>query len=126
MSVDSQRARQLACGQGVFFVATGLWPILHIRSFEAVTGPKVDRWLVKTMGGLIAVVGVTLVVGSTDRRVSQPLHLLGAASAAALAAADVIYASKRRISPIYLADAVVEAALTGAWLAARSQKGARV
>jgi hypothetical protein len=42
--------------------------------------------------------------------------LLGAASAAALAASDVIYAGKGRISPIYLVDAVAELALATAWL----------
>jgi hypothetical protein len=31
------------------------------RSFEAVTGPKRDDWLVKTIGGLIAMVGATLI-----------------------------------------------------------------
>ena len=88
--------------QGLFYIATGLWPIVHYRSFERVTGPKVDDWLVKTIGGLIAAVGVAL-VGRDDR-------VLGVGSAVALGAADVVYAGRGRISPVYLADAVVELA----------------
>ncbi|HZF99815.1 MAG TPA: hypothetical protein VEY71_02385 [Chitinophagales bacterium] len=26
--------------QGVYTLATGVWPIVHMRSFEAVTGPR--------------------------------------------------------------------------------------
>jgi hypothetical protein len=116
MTSDEQEARRAACAQGLFFVVTGLWPIVHMRSFEAVTGPKTERWLVKTMGGLIAVIGGALVAGSLEPRVSPAVRLLGAASAAALAASDVIYAGKGRISPIYLVDAVAELALATAWL----------
>jgi hypothetical protein len=94
--------------QGLFYVATGLWPIVHMRSFEAVTGRKVDRWLVKSMGGLIAAVGLALLVDESKT--------LGIASAAALGLADATFAGTGRISKIYLADAAVEAALVRAWL----------
>ncbi len=97
--------------QGLFYVATGLWPILHLRSFEAVTGKKRDRWLVQTLGGLIAAVGVSLI--------AKPSRILGVASAAVLGAADVYFAGKRRIRPVYFADAATEAGLIGAWLAER-------
>jgi hypothetical protein len=102
--------------QGAFFVTTGLWPILHMRSFEAVTGPKTDKWLVKTLGGLIAAVGGAVVVGGSER--ARMLPMLGAGAAVALGAADVVYVAKKRISPVYLLDAVAEAGLIGAWLLA--------
>ena len=31
--------------QGAFYAVSGLWSIVHLRSFEAVTGPKRDDWL---------------------------------------------------------------------------------
>jgi hypothetical protein len=34
---------------------TGLWPLVSIGTFQQVTGPKTDLWLVKTVGVLIAV-----------------------------------------------------------------------
>ncbi|MBV8580277.1 MAG: hypothetical protein JOZ86_06540, partial [Candidatus Eremiobacteraeota bacterium] len=37
-----------------YYLATGLWPLLDMRSFELVTGRKTDRWLVKMVGALAA------------------------------------------------------------------------
>ena len=100
--------RKAALAQGIYFIATGLWPIMHMRSFLAVTGPKTDTWLVKTVGGLIAAVGLALLVDESKT--------LAIASAAALGAADAYFAGTGRISKVYLADAAVEAGLVCAWL----------
>lgn len=111
------KSNHVALSQGIFYVATGLWPIVHMRSFEAVTGPKMDKWLVRTLGGLITAVGATLIVGGLERRPSRALRVLGIGSALALGAADVIYASRRRISKVYLGDAAAEGALVTGWFA---------
>ncbi|HZI04200.1 MAG TPA: hypothetical protein VEZ71_09275, partial [Archangium sp.] len=91
---ESEHAEPLASGlavtQGIFYIATGLWPIVHLRSFEAVTGPKLEGWLVKTVGALIAVVGGTLLAAGLRRRVHPELISLAACSAASLAAVDVV------------------------------------
>jgi len=79
----------LALGQGIYYVATGVWPLVSIRSFEAVTGPKTDRWLVKTVGVLVSVIGLVLVVAGRRRRVTPEATLLAASSAAGLAAIGV-------------------------------------
>ncbi len=102
--------------QGVFFAAAGLWPLVHLRSFEAVTGPKKDDWLVKTIGGIIAVIGGSLLVGGLERSRSRALKALGVGSAMTLGGADVVYVARGRIAPIYLADAAVQALILGAWL----------
>jgi hypothetical protein len=47
---DRGAIKLLSLGQGVFYLATGLWPLLNIRTFERVTGPKTDKWFVKTAG----------------------------------------------------------------------------
>ena len=112
----SAGSRAVPALQGAFYVATGLWPIVHLRSFEAVTGPKRERWLVKTTGALIAAGGVALLVGAGEPR-SRATVALGVGAALALATADVIYVAKRRISPVYLADAAMELAVVIAWLA---------
>jgi hypothetical protein len=41
--------------------------------------------------------------------------MLAIGSAAALTAVDVVYVAKRRIAPIYLADAVLELGLMTGW-----------
>ncbi|HEU0034974.1 MAG TPA: hypothetical protein VFQ53_30320 [Kofleriaceae bacterium] len=103
--------------QGIFYVVTGLWPIVHLKSFERVSGPKVDKWLVKTTGGLIAAVGTALVIGSFEHRTSRALRILGLASAIALGAADLLYSLKGRVSKVYLADAAAEGAAVATWIA---------
>jgi hypothetical protein len=101
--------------QGIFYVATGLWPIVHLRSFEAVTGRKRDKWLVQTVGGLIAAVGGALLVGAFERREAKSLRTLGITSAAVLASSDIYFAAKGTISPVYFGDAAVEGAMIAAW-----------
>lgn len=118
---DAGPADALAVAQGAFYIATGVWPILHMRSFEAVTGEKTDDWLVKTVGAMITVVGVTMTVAGLRRRVTPEIAMLAAGSAAALAAVDVIYNQKGVIPPVYLLDAVAEAGLIGAWAAAAAR-----
>ena len=50
---DQWRWRLLAFQSGYYGV-TGIWPILHLPSFEAITGPKIDDWLVHMVGLLAA------------------------------------------------------------------------
>jgi hypothetical protein len=55
----------LGRAHGVANVVGGLWPLLHISSFEMVFGPKTDRWLVKTVAGLLMVNGLTQLTTSS-------------------------------------------------------------
>ncbi len=106
--------------QGIFYLVTGLWPIVHLRSFEKVTGPKVDKWLVRTFGGLVAAVGTTLLVGAFEERRSRALEVLGIGSALALGAADMIYSLRGKISKVYLGDAAAEGAIAASWALTRN------
>lgn len=110
--------RLLASGQGAFYVAMGLWPLVNLASFEAVTGPKTDDWLVKTVGTVIIVIGAVLLVAAARRSFPLEVVLLAAGSALALAAVDVVFVLQRIISPVYLLDALVEVPLAFAWLGA--------
>jgi NAD(P)H-dependent flavin oxidoreductase YrpB (nitropropane dioxygenase family) len=120
---ESRSLRALAWVQGIFYILTGVWPLVSMETFLAVTGPKVDLWLVRTVGILIAVIGVTLLLAARRRRIGSEIIVLAAGSAAGLAGIDLVYALGDRISDIYLLDALVEIALAlawvGAWVAAR-------
>lgn len=105
----------LAVGQGAYFAVTGIWPILHIKSFEAITGSKKEKWLVKTVGGLIVCIGGTMLVDGLKKRTNASTAGLAVSSSAFLAGVDVWYVLKNRISPIYLLDAVAEVGLVAAW-----------
>jgi hypothetical protein len=113
------RASRLAVVHGAFYVATGLWPIIHLRSFERVTGAKTDKWLVRTVGGLVTAIGTAMLVGARRREGMTAARVLGIGSAITFALIDVVYASRGRISRVYYADAAVEGALAAGWLAAR-------
>ena len=115
----------LATGQGLYYVVTGVWPLLSMRSFEAVTGPKTDRWLVKTVGVLVGVIGGVLMLSGRRRRVPLEPTVLATGSAVGLAAIDTIYASRGRISKIYLLDALAELALVGAWALGKRRRATR-
>jgi hypothetical protein len=92
--------------QGVYYLLTGLWPLVHFASFEALSGRKRDRWLVRTVGLLAAVIGFTLL-----RRPAEGSRLADL-SAGAFVAADVMAVGAGQL-PTYLADAVVEGAFVG-------------
>ena len=109
--------RRLALAQGAYYLASGLWPLVSMRTFELVTGPKVDRWLVRMVGLLAATIGGVLTLRAVRRRpMEQPDPVLATVSALSFAAVDVVYALRGRISPVYLGDAAVELALAAGWL----------
>jgi hypothetical protein len=105
----------LLLGQGIYYLVTGVWPIISIGSFQRVTGPKTDLWLVKTVGVLVSVIGAVLLIGGGRRARGPEMPVLSVGSAAGLAAIDSIYVARRRIPAIYLADALAELALIVAW-----------
>ena len=109
---------KLALIQGIFYVATGVWPLIDIVSFQVVTGPKTDLWLVKTVGVLVTVIGLVLLSAGRSRRITAEMVLLAVGSALGLAGIDLIYALSGRISAVYLADAVVEIGLAVLWAVA--------
>ena len=116
----SEMSRWLALGQGAYFFATGVWPLLSMRTFEAVTGPKTDRWLVKTVGVQVGVVGLVLLLAGAGGRITPEVVLLAIGSALGLAGIDVWYVARGVIPRIYLLDAAAEAVLIAAWVAART------
>ena len=117
--------RLLATFQGLYYFLTGLWPIVSIESFQAVTGNKTDLWLVKTVGLLIAVIGAAVFRARNRPALFPEILILAAGSALALGTVDVMYSVRGVISPVYLLDAPVEAALVLGWsvIWTRQQRG---
>ena len=104
--------RTLATLQGSYYAATGIWSIVHRRSFERVTGAKTDYWLVRTVGGLAVAIGASLVIaGRAEGRAAAPLALT---AGLAFAAADAQAA--RASSRTYVLDGLIETFLVAAWV----------
>ena len=115
--IERNRDTPVAASQSVYYLLTGVWPLLHRRSFERVTGPKVDFWLVEAVGVTVAAIGLGLAraVGGGGP-VPRELRSVAVAAAAGLGALDAVYVARRRISPVYLLDAAIEAAFLWGWL----------
>lgn len=106
----------IALIQGAYYLVTGIWPILSRRTFEMITGPKVDFWLVRTIGALISVIGAVLSLAGLRGSPGTETALLGIGSAASLGGSDIIYASRGRISRVYLVESLVEVGLIALWV----------
>lgn len=106
---------RVSTAQGVHLVLSGAWPLAHYRSFERVTGPKADKWLVQTVAGLALTAGAALLRAGRSPEAFEAARILGVGSAMTFGAVDAIYGATGRIRRIYLADAVVEAIWLAAW-----------
>jgi hypothetical protein len=122
--------------QGLYYLLTGVWPLVNIQTFLMVTGPKTDHlqspnpteadhWLVMTVGVLVTSVGLTLLFAAWRRGKPAEAAVLAVTSALGLTAIDVIYVAREVIPPIYLADAVAEVVLIVGWLVALAQERPR-
>jgi hypothetical protein len=119
MAAPSERA--ILTAQGAYYVTTGVLPFVSRRAFEAVTGPKLEWWLVQTVGALVTVVGGALLSGAHRDRITPELLGVAAGSAGSLATIDIVYVARRRIAPTYLLDAAAQLALLAAL--ARGSRG---
>lgn len=94
---------------GFYYVMTGLWPVVHIRSFQMITGPKVDKWLVKMVGLLAFCSGVVFLYSSIGSAIiPAEIVLLAVLNILAFMMIDIWYILRKIISPIYLVDAVIQ------------------
>jgi hypothetical protein len=114
--------RTAAVIQGIFYLLTGLWPIVHLPTFLETTGPKTDIWLVKTVGVLVTVIALVLIMAGLRKKAGMEAFVLGVLSALALGAIDIIYVVEKVISPIYLWDAGVEALIVLMWILAVARR----
>jgi hypothetical protein len=105
----------VALAQGGYYALSGVWPLVSMGTFERVTGPKVDRWLVQTVGALVLAIGGTLALAGVRRRLTPELALLAASSALGLAVIDGVYVARRRIAPVYLLDLIAEVVILLSW-----------
>ncbi|UJS16895.1 MAG: hypothetical protein L3J17_13405 [Candidatus Jettenia sp.] len=106
----------LSLVQGVYYLITGIWPLISMRTFQMVTGPKTDHWLVNTVGVLILVIGIVLIFAGVRQNITYEILMLALGSAVGLTAIDSIYVMKKRIAPIYLLDTLVQIPIIGSWI----------
>ena len=114
--------RRVARAQGLFYLASGAWPLIHMRSFELVLGRKQDHWLVHTVSGLLIANGISQLRTDSAPAAISAARRTGLGMATSLALIDLRYATTGRISRMYLADALIEAGWILAWGRARTPR----
>lgn len=110
------KLRTFALFHSVFYILTGVWPLIDIETFMMVTGPKEDLWLVRTVGLLITATGITLFLAARRNEINSSIAWLAILNALFLAGVDIFYTSLHVIPRVYLLDAAVEIVIAGIWI----------
>jgi hypothetical protein len=96
--------------QSYYYIFTGLWPVFHMASFEKITGKKTDKWLVKQVGLLAAVIGLALLFAKyADKRI------IAMPAAIAFTLIDFYYTFVKRIPKVYIGDGLIQIIFLCAW-----------
>lgn len=93
--------------QSTYYLLTGIWPVIHLPSFMAVTGSKTDIWLVEMVALLTIAISIQLIAHINYKQSSPTLAVTTALSFLVI---DSHYALNGTISKIYLGDAAVQLA----------------
>ncbi|MFZ5871164.1 MAG: hypothetical protein ACOYXW_11645 [Actinomycetota bacterium] len=107
--------------QGWYYAIGGAWPLIHFRSFEAVAGPKPDRFQTQVTAALFTAIGVALLAGARQPPTAPVTRSLAASSAIGVAALDWRYRSDLR--QVFRLEAVIEAVFAAAALWPRRNAG---
>ena len=104
--------------QGLYDLLTGISPLVSMRAFEWVTGPKRDDWLVRTVGLLAAVIGAAILQADRRGRLHDAQDV-GVGSALAFATVDIVGVATRTLRPVYLLDALAQLVFVAGWRSRR-------
>lgn len=84
------RARVLA-GQGVYYLLTGLWPLVHFHSFASIVNLPTQPFQAHRFAVLVVVIGAFLLEHVRRGTTGPSPTLLGLAAAAAIALVEAIW-----------------------------------
>ncbi len=106
--------RTVLLGQALYYVLSGMLPLVSMSLFESFTGPKTDTWLVRMVGLLALSIGIVIGSAARRRRITPEILCLSVLSGLSFAAIDVTYVLKGTIASVYLSDAAVEVVMVAA------------
>lgn len=101
--------------QTIYYTITAVWPLVHMESFMAVSGPKTDVWLVRTVAILLLAISFCFITQLIVKGNEWPVVILAVSCCVGLIFIDCYYSLNGTISKIYLADAVAEFLLLLLW-----------
>lgn len=100
---------------GAYYLFAGAWPLVHMDSFEAVTGPKPDEFLVRTVGLILLMTGTILL---SQRRAPWERSAVFAAMGTALilGCVAVVSASGGWVWKVFFAEGAMHLLFATAWI----------
>ncbi|MFD0902129.1 hypothetical protein [Actinomadura sediminis] len=105
----------LARAHGAFNIVGGAWPLVSMRTFEWVFGSKQDKWLERTVAGLLVSAGWSQTRASASPAGRAHARRTGLGTATTLLAIDLFYVPRGTLRWTYLLDAAMETAWIVAW-----------
>lgn len=106
--------RYLRNVHGVYLLIGGAWPLLHLRSFEAITGPKSDDFLVRSVALLLLLAG-SILLAQRKAPFERSAVQMAMGTSFSLGCVAVISALGGWIWKIYLIDGAIHLLFVLAW-----------
>jgi hypothetical protein len=92
--------------QGIYYLVTAIWPLIHLDSFIAIVGPKADMFQFYTTMLLIIVIALALLLSLGHEKTKSTLAL---AIFSPIAFIIVEFAFRNAIRPVFFLDFAIEA-----------------
>lgn len=103
--------RWVLAGQGVYYVVTGLWPLLHFSSFARVVAFQVNAFQAQAFAALMLVVGGCLLEAARREPPGPFPTLLGIGVAGAIAVVSLVWLPRLAVASGLWLDLAVEVAI---------------
>ena len=106
--------------QGLYYIISGAWPVVHRSSFDMVTGTHADPKLVIAVGLIAVAVGAALLAAVRQSFVPRTTWMVAVGAAMAFMVVDIWYVAGVVIPRMYVADAIAQGAfIVGALIGRR-------
>jgi len=111
----TQKKRLSLILQSLYYLFTGLWPLLHMLSFSAESGPKANEWLLKTEIMLIVCIIAAFMIDLYTRRYTTSIVFLAISSSIGFLYIDLWHTLFHGMTGIYLIDSATHLVLMTVW-----------
>lgn len=99
--------------QGLYYVASGLWPAVFPHHYMQATGQESHQRVAQVLGVAVAALGGALALDVLPPRVAR---WAGIGTAIALGAGAAYFVARGKGIPVNATDGLVQLAFAGSWL----------
>lgn len=111
------RGENLAYAHGLFLTLGGLWPLLHMQSFEAIAGNLHDEWLVRTVAAVLLLLGGLLLNDAFFRgHIARTLRIIAGGVALILGVVALIGGFTGHLAWVYVPVGLIHWGFTAGWI----------